>query len=185
MTRLELLKGLSFGARVAEDETILAKYFVETDQWDRIFRGDIDIVRGDKGSGKSAIYSLLAPKAQNLLDKGILLVTAERPRGATVFRDLVAEPATSEIELIGLWKLYIVTLVAQKIKECGIDAKKLILALEDQGLLEPEFDLGRLFNRVRGYARSFKLVHLFLCRISHCPRDDRSCEHPGGSSEFA
>jgi ABC-type lipoprotein export system ATPase subunit len=72
MTRLELLKGLSFGARVAEDETILTKYFVETDQWDRIFRGDIDIMRGDKGSGKSAIYSLLATKAQNLLDKGIL-----------------------------------------------------------------------------------------------------------------
>jgi len=157
MTRLELLKNLSFGARVAEEETAIAKYFVETDQWDRIFRGDVDIVRGDKGAGKSAIYSLLATKAQNLLDRGILLVTAERPRGATVFRDLVAEPPTSENELIGLWKLYIVTLVAQKIKERGIDAKKLISALEDEGLLEPEFDLGRLFKQVRRYARSFKL----------------------------
>ena len=58
------------------------------------------------------------------------------------------------------WKLYIVTLVAQKIKEFGIDAdgaqaKKLIALLEDQGLLEADFDLGRLFKQVRGYARSW------------------------------
>jgi hypothetical protein len=34
MDRLQLLKGISFGERVAEDETAaLAKYFVETDQW--------------------------------------------------------------------------------------------------------------------------------------------------------
>ena len=33
--------------------------FVETDQWSRIVKGEIDIVRGDKGAGKSAIYSLL------------------------------------------------------------------------------------------------------------------------------
>ena len=38
MERSELLRNLSFGARVAEEETAeLAKYFVETDQWDRIF----------------------------------------------------------------------------------------------------------------------------------------------------
>jgi hypothetical protein len=60
MPKLELLRNLSFGARVAEEETAeLAKYFVETDQWNRIFRGEIDIIQGDKGAGKSAIYSLL------------------------------------------------------------------------------------------------------------------------------
>lgn len=60
MRRQQLLKEITFGARVAEDETgELAKYFVETDQWSRIFKGEIDIIRGEKGSGKSAIYSLL------------------------------------------------------------------------------------------------------------------------------
>lgn len=114
MQRVELVKSLSFGARVAEEETAeLAKYFVETDQWNRIFRGDIDIIRGDKGAGKSAIYSLLVTKTDELFDKKILLITAERPRGATVFKDLVADPPTSENEFIALWKLYIVTLVAQ------------------------------------------------------------------------
>ena len=88
MQRLELLSNLTFGARVAEEETAeLAKYFVETDQWNRIFRGDIDVIRGDKGAGKSAIYSLLVTKTNELFDKKILLLTAERPRGATVFKD--------------------------------------------------------------------------------------------------
>jgi hypothetical protein len=75
MQRLELLKNLTFGARVAEEETAeLANYFVETDQWNRIFRGEIDIIRGDKGAGKSAIYSLLAAKSNELFDKKILLI---------------------------------------------------------------------------------------------------------------
>jgi hypothetical protein len=161
MQRLELLKNLTFGARVAEEETAeLANYFVETDQWNRIFRGEIDIIRGDKGAGKSAIYSLLAAKSNELFDKKILLITAERPRGATVFKDLVAEPPTSELEFIVLWKLYISALIGQQIREFGIaagekTANKLIDVLEEQGLLESEFDLGRLFKQVRGYARAW------------------------------
>jgi hypothetical protein len=159
--RLELLRSLSFGARVAEDETAeLAKYFVETDQWNRIFRGEIDIVRGDKGAGKSAIYSLLVAKTDELFDKKILLVTAERPRGATVFRDLVIDPPPSENEFVNLWKLYIVTLIAQQIRDFGIgtsaaDAKKLIALLQEQGLLEEKFDLAQAFKQVRNYVKSW------------------------------
>ena len=122
------------------------------------FCGDIDVIRGDKGAGKSAIYSLLVTKTNELFDKRILLVTAERPRGATVFRDLVADPPTSENEFIGLWKLYIVTLIAQQIKDFGIDsagvsAKKLIALLEEQGLLEANFDLAQVFKQARNYVR--------------------------------
>ena len=136
----------------------LAKYFVETDQWNRIFRGEIDIIQGDKGAGKSAIYSLLVAKTNELFDKNILLITAEQPRGATLFRDLVSDPPTSENEFISLWKLYIVTLVAQKIKELGIDsggesAKQLITSLEEQGLLEAGFELTQIFTEVRNYVK--------------------------------
>jgi hypothetical protein len=85
-----LLKQLSFGARVAEDESDeLAGYFVETDQWRRIIAGDVDVIYGPKGSGKSAIYSLMNSREDDLFDKRILIVAAENPRGATAFRDLV------------------------------------------------------------------------------------------------
>lgn len=97
MKNIELLKSISFGAPVAEDEiSDLANYFVQTDQWDRISRGEIDIVRGDKGAGKSAIYSLLVTRTDQFFDQRILLIPAERPRGATVFRDLTIDPPASE-----------------------------------------------------------------------------------------
>ena len=155
MERLQLLKRVSFGERVAEDETAaLAKYFVETDQWDRILKGEIDVIRGEKGSGKSAIYSLLVAKTDALFDDGILLTTGEHPRGATVFKELVSEPPTSEQEFIDLWKLYLVTLIAQRLKEFdvgGKDYQQLVDILEDQDLLEADFDLARAFKQVRTY----------------------------------
>ena len=70
----------------------------------------------------------------------------------------MADPPTSENEFIGLWKLYIVTLVAQQIKDFDIDsaganAKKLIALLEEQGLLEANFDLAQVFKQARNYVR--------------------------------
>jgi ABC-type lipoprotein export system ATPase subunit len=34
------------------------QYFVETDQWKRLLRGEVDIVYGPKGSGKSALLAV-------------------------------------------------------------------------------------------------------------------------------
>jgi hypothetical protein len=157
LDRLSLLRHLSFGAQVAEEETQdLANYFVETDQWLRIFNGEVDVIRGHKGAGKSAIYSLLAAKTNELFDKDILLVTAERPRGTPVFKELVAEPPTSELEFVGLWKLYIAVLLAQKMREFDITgpaAQELYRKLMDQGLLEEKADLARTFRAVKDYAR--------------------------------
>jgi len=87
MDKHEILRIISFGQRVAEEETdVLATYFVETDQWQRLYQGDIDIVYGPKGSGKSALYSLLLAKSTEMFDRNILLVAGENPRGATAFR---------------------------------------------------------------------------------------------------
>ena len=48
MKRIDLLKRMSFGVQVAEDEVNeLASYFVETNQWGRIAKGEIDIVGGE------------------------------------------------------------------------------------------------------------------------------------------
>lgn len=54
MTKLELLRSTTFGARIAEEEASqLEAYFVKTDTWNRIFAGEIDVIYGSKGSGKS------------------------------------------------------------------------------------------------------------------------------------
>jgi hypothetical protein len=151
MKRLDLLKQMSFGVQVAEDEiNELASYFVETNQWERIAKGDIDIIRGEKGSGKSAIYSLLMTKAGDFFDKRILLVAAENPRGATVFKDLVADPPTTENEFIALWKIYALTIIAQQLREYdvrGPNVERVYRALEDANLLEKHFQFDRLASQ--------------------------------------
>ncbi|MBN9588206.1 MAG: hypothetical protein BGN85_00910 [Alphaproteobacteria bacterium 64-11] len=157
MERLALLKSLTFGTQIAEDETNeLATYFVQTDQWTRIFEGQIDIIRGEKGAGKSAIYATLLDKSGQLFDKGIIVVAAENLRGATVFKDLVAEPPTSEAEFIVLWKLYIVTIVAQQLRDFDVkddNTAMVTRALEDAKLLEAEFSLARVLRSVHEYAK--------------------------------
>ena len=48
MARVDLLRQMSFGSQVAEDEVnALASYFVETNQWAQIAKGEIDIIRGE------------------------------------------------------------------------------------------------------------------------------------------
>lgn len=156
--RPDLLKQLSFGVQVAEDEiNELASYFVETNQWAKIANGQIDIVRGEKGAGKSAIYSLLMTRTGDFFDNGVLLVAAENPRGATVFKDLVTDPPTSENEFIALWKIYALTITAQQLKEYGIrgkDIDRVYHALEDAKLLEREFSLAGLLRSAHDYVRS-------------------------------
>jgi ABC-type lipoprotein export system ATPase subunit len=82
MSKRDLLKQIDFGHRIAEEEgTALTSYFVETDNWRRLVNGEVDVVYGPKGSGKSALYALLVARTNDLFDRKTLLVPAENPRG--------------------------------------------------------------------------------------------------------
>jgi hypothetical protein len=154
-TTLELLRGLSFGQRVAEEEVEgLSDYFVETDQWRRILDGVVDVVFGAKGSGKSAIYSSLLNRSSEMFDRGVLFVSGENPRGTTAFKDLVVDPPTSEREFLGLWKFYVLSLIAHAFEEYGIstpEAARVRDALRDAGISEPSGGRAGLLRRVREY----------------------------------
>lgn len=157
MDRLALLRQLSFGSQVAEDEVAsLQEYFVQTEQWGRISRGDIDIVRGEKGAGKSALYLLLNKNRDELFDRNILLVSGENPRGTTVFKDLIDDPPTVEREFIVLWKLYLLTITCHEARDLGVrdgDINSVYLALEEAGLLERELNLAGLLRSVQIFTR--------------------------------
>ena len=87
----------TFGQRIAEDEADeLISYFVETEQWRRVIGGQVDVVYGPKGSGKSALYSLLRKKQEDLRDRQIFMAAGENVRGTPVFEALVADPPASE-----------------------------------------------------------------------------------------
>lgn len=154
-----VLRTLSFGQRIAEEEREnLARYFVETDQWRRMNEGAVDIVYGSKGSGKSALYFLLLDREEAFSKRGIILVTAENPRGAPVFGDLTTDPPSSEREFTDMWKLYFLSLLGRVIRERAATspgADVLIEKLASAGLLESAGGLKALLRAVRDYVKRF------------------------------
>jgi len=112
--RAQVLIQSEFGSRIAEDELDeLHAYFVETEHWRKVLAGDVDIVFGAKGAGKSALYSLLVAQKEKLrLGRRTVFIAAENPRGTPVFRDLTTEPPLSEEHFRALWKLYFLSIAA-------------------------------------------------------------------------
>ena len=160
MDKGSLLQKASFGGRVAEEEgDRLAAYFVETHQWRSVFNGEVDVVRGPKGSGKSAIYSLLLDRQSELFDRNIIVVAGENPRGTTAFSGLVADPPSTEFEFTNLWKLYLLTLIADVLIEYGVsnaDADSIVNILVEARLLHPDDEritLGRRLRTILDYVR--------------------------------
>jgi hypothetical protein len=153
-----MLQRLELGRRIAEEESDhLAGYFVETDQWRRIFSGEVDIVYGPKGSGKSAIYTTLVNRADDLFDRGILVELAENPQGAPAFRGLISDPPTGEREFIALWKLYCLSLTARSLVDygpSGPSGQKLLDLLAAEGLAPKQgTSLRTVLANALGYAR--------------------------------
>ncbi len=122
ITKREVLQATTFGKRIAEEEgDELSAYFIETDQWQRIFAAEVDIVYGAMGAGKSAIYSLLLKREEQLFDdQKVMVVAAEDPRGTPAFKGLIEDPPTSENEFRSLWKFYFLSLITQHLRDYGI-----------------------------------------------------------------
>src|SRR5688572_23955292 len=157
-TKAQALAGLNFGQRVAEEESAeLARYFVLTEQWRQLLAGDVDVVYGYKGAGKSALYASLLGRRDELFDRGILVVAGENVRGAPAFKDLVADPPASETDFKNLWKLYFLQLIGMRIREFGFaseSAKQLIDRLEEAQLIPRQAGLGALLRAALDYVRA-------------------------------
>jgi len=158
ISKREILSKLNFGKIIAEEERDnLRAYFVETEFWRRVYRGDVDIVYGEKGAGKSAIYVLIDSLETELFDKNVLLVSAEHVRGSVVFKALVTDPPTSEREFVYLWKLYFAALIGQSLRDYELledCSKPAIDALQASGLLHKrDVPLTAILKSVMDYAK--------------------------------
>ena len=159
MEKIDLLKSLDFGHRVAEDEAkTLSEYFVETEQWRKIRDDNIDIIYGPKGSGKSAIFSLLISENDIFKQKGITTIPAENIRGEPIFKGLTLDPVPDEWSFLILWKLYILGLIAHNLRESSSNSEEaiaLISAMESSRLLPRKFDIDTLLRAVKSYLSTF------------------------------
>ena len=162
--RKAVLTETSFGSRIAEEESEgLEKYFVETEHWRKLLAGEVDIIFGSKGAGKSALYSLLVTQKENLrTGRRTLMLAAENPRGAPAFSDLKNAPLLSEEEFRGLWKLYFLSLAADYIRHNlnvnkigNVDAAAVIDILTKNKLLAPNITLFSRLKSTLEYLKSY------------------------------
>lgn len=155
----EILSACEFGERVAEEEAdALGEYFVETENWRSVYAGKVDIVYGPKGAGKSALYSLLNQRFDDLFAQKTILIAGENPRGAPAFQNLSTNPPDSEEIFINLWKLYILTLLNsafQTYNIAGSDVDRLRSYLAQEGLVNQGNSLSAYVESALSYVRSF------------------------------
>lgn len=151
----ELLMQCRFGERVAEEDEKLANYFVETAVWKQLIDGEIDVIRGVKGSGKSALYMHLLK--QDFSNEKNLLIPAENLEGASVFSAVLGHSELTETSFQYLWSIYIITLIGDKIKPFKSNNEEVaafIKRIEDEGLLQGN-GVRRLLTNVRDYVYNF------------------------------
>lgn len=126
LDKRSVVEDISFGGRTAEEESgHLARYFVETEQWRKVWQDEVDIVFAPKGGGKSAIYSMLVSRDGDLFDRGVVLVPGENPTGATAFEPIQDDPPTSETEFIRIWRLYFLVLLVEELERYDVKSETL------------------------------------------------------------
>src|SRR3989344_315083 len=154
--KMVLLESLVFGQRVAEEEPRLGEYFVETLLWRKMLRGEVDIVYGMKGSGKSAIFHLLSSGRD--VPSTIKIIPAENTRGTPVFNAIKADPPPNEVQFVYLWKLYVVSLIANTpeiLDVLGRDYSDLVVELTSAGVIDQ--DKNEILKKVLMYVDSLKI----------------------------
>lgn len=86
----EILKELNLGKSVAESDSRLDSYFVDTHTFNALYTGQRDIVAGDKGTGKTALYRILIERHRVIEElKGTEIVTAFNLSGSPIFQQLL------------------------------------------------------------------------------------------------
>lgn len=148
-----IIEDITFGGRTAEDEVEnLSRYFVETEQWRKVWADEVDIVFAPKGGGKSAIYSMLGSREDQLFARNVILVQGENPTGNTAFEPITSEPPTSETEFIRIWRLYFLVLIVEELERYDVESIDLVevrSALASLGIAEPLTRKKTIVARVR------------------------------------
>jgi hypothetical protein len=107
----ELLQNLDLGKSVAEFDKDLEEYFVETEAFRSLVHDRTDIVAGDKGTGKTAIYKILQSRFGGIQELGRTeVIPAFNPSGSPIFEKLGERGRLDEAEYIRIWKAYILSL---------------------------------------------------------------------------
>lgn len=121
MEKKEILERLNLGSSVAENDENLESYFIPTVALDDFLNDRYDLVRGAKGSGKSAILRMVSKQGSlypQLSD--VILTTATEHTGEPAFKRAFEQIHLAEVTdaaLTNAWKTYIINLALDAIEQ--------------------------------------------------------------------
>ncbi|MBG9791018.1 hypothetical protein ABD76_00070, partial [Paenibacillus dendritiformis] len=140
MKNAEILESLNLGSSVAENDQHLADYFVSTGAVVDFVGDRYDIIRGVKGSGKSAILKMVAEHQQTYPSlRDVNFVVATEHSGEPAFKrafDTLREGGYTEPALVNAWKVYLINFFIDALE--GLGATELTVSAikysEEQGV---------------------------------------------------
>lgn len=155
----DVLRALDLGSSVAEFDNSLEKYFVENEAFHALVNNEVDIVAGDKGTGKTALYRVLQKRYGSLPQlKGIEVLAGFNPAGSPIFQRLVREEVLSEGQYVSVWKAYLLSLIGNWALEIvGEDHsdrfRRLAIMLSETSLRSKDDKPETIFNKIVNFVQ--------------------------------
>ena len=161
-----LLTTFDLGTSTAEKDPLLETAKINTQQFIDLYEHDsIDIVKGIKGSGKTALYRALYFLSDYSKDNNLHCIFGIEATGDPVFRQFLNDfDGYSEVQFENFWYIYFVTLIFNHInKDPSIssalepdDKKDLAAIVKDIGITitGDKFDLRNIISAILSSFRS-------------------------------
>ncbi|MFC1490633.1 P-loop ATPase, Sll1717 family [Candidatus Latescibacterota bacterium] len=138
------LSSLTLGSSSAENEyRELGDYYLETDEFLSVLRGDVNVVLGRKGSGKTALFFQLRDRLRQ--DKHIVVLDL-KPEGFQLlkFKEQVLdflEEGTREHTITAFWEYLLLLEICHKLLQ-----NDRAIYLKDHNLYDPYQRLSSMYN---------------------------------------
>lgn len=157
----ELLENITLGTVAAERDTNLVDWFVSTLAFRRVTGGDISLVLGAKGTGKTAIYRVLVENQGFIegLEEDMVTPTSDI-QGISDFHQLLRVAHGEPENYRQLWKLYFALLLGRRLlagsQVSDINSSRLRGLFHNTGLF-PDSAISRLGQWLAGIVSRVKV----------------------------
>jgi hypothetical protein len=136
MKNSEILGRLDLGKSVAENDQNLASYFIPTIALNDFVTDRYDLIRGVKGSGKSALLRVVSSQQATYPElQDVLLHLATEHQGEPSFKrafDHLKKGAFDEAQLVSAWKTYLLNLILDVLASSEAPEAKAALAYAEK-----------------------------------------------------
>lgn len=153
------MEKIELGSSVAEFDQALERYFVETQTFRKLISDQGDIVAGDKGTGKTALYRILKDRYASIPELAkVEVLPAFNPAGNPVFQHLADAPVLEEGQYSTVWKSYLLSLAGNWIlglwqgayTDSMVELDEMLSAL---GLRSTDDSAEKIFSKIVAWIR--------------------------------